>query len=313
MRQLKLSFLLFIFLFFPSIFTSAFDPSIPTTDKEFRKKVEQLNWKSGPAVIDYYKGNAKIKLNNSYDYLDKEDANQYLYWVNGIKFNADYLIVSDDAQFAVYYSNDGYVKIDDWNDVDPEQFLKEMLSNALSGNKERTRNNQTTVKDMKWYKKPTLDKNKDIVYYAFRTTWSDNHETINSSVLLLGRSGHARISISTRPEKFRESILTNVPNIYTFNDNQRYSNFTAGDKVAAAGVATLVAGSLGVKAVKAAGGKGIIGLLKYAWVLLIGIIPFLGRITRSNAEEKKEEYSSDKPDSDPEREKMLNKFRKKKK
>lgn len=313
MSSSKLKFFIFIFLFLPTVYVSAFDPSIPKTDKELAKKVEQLSWKSGPTTISYSKGNAKIKLNNSYDYLDKDDANQYLYWVNGVKFNADYLIVSDDAQYTVYYSNDGYVKIDDWKDVDPDDFLKQMLSNALKGNNERIRNNLTSVKDMKWFKKPTLDRDRDIVYYSFRTTWSDNHETINSSVLLLGRSGHATISVSARPDKFRENILTNVPNIYTFNDNQKYSNFTAGDKVAAAGVATLVAGSLGVKAVKAAGGKGIIGLLKYSWVLLIGLIPLLGRIGRSNPEGKIEEYGQDKPDSDPEREKMLSKYRKKKK
>ena len=282
-------FLIIFFLLTNYVF--AFDSSMPQNSSDWSKKVQRLNWKPGPTTIDYFKGNAKIKVERNYEYLEKEDANQYLYWANGVKFNTDYLILTDNAQYSVYYHNDGYVKIDDWKDVNPDKFLKELLENARESNKERARNNQSTIKDMRWFKQPTLDRSRDAVYYALNITWSDNSETINSSVILLGRSGYAKINVSTNANKYREYIVTNVPNIYTFNDNQKYSNFTTGDKVAAAGVGALVAGSLGIKTfAKAGGAVGIFLLLKKFGVFLLALPLLFFRKIFGGGEAKQEEY-----------------------
>jgi uncharacterized membrane-anchored protein len=195
---------LIIFILLPT-YVGAFDSSMPQNSNDWNKKIQRLNWKTGPTTIDYFKGNAKIKLDRNYEYLEKEDANQYLYWGNGIKFNADYLILSDNAQYSVYYHNDGYVKIDDWKDVNSDKFLKELLENSKESNKERAKNNQITIKDMRWFKQPTLDRSRDAVYYALNISWSDNTETINSSVILLGRSGYAKINVSTNANKYKEN------------------------------------------------------------------------------------------------------------
>jgi uncharacterized membrane-anchored protein len=144
---------------------------------------------------------------------------------------------------------------------------------------------------MRWFKQPTLDRSRDAVYYALNITWSDNSETINSSVILLGRSGYAKINVSTNANKYREYIVTNVPNIYTFNDNQKYSNFTTGDKVAAAGVGALVAGSLGIKTfAKAGGAVGIFLLIKKFGVFLLALPLLFFRKIFGGGETRQEEY-----------------------
>ena len=78
----------------------------------------------------------------------------------------------------------------------------------------------------------------------------------------------------------RFTALIDFANNIKFEDGYRYSDYKSGDKIAAAGIAALVAASFGVKGATqvAAVGK---GLLKFWWVLLAPFV-FIGRLFRKN-------------------------------
>ena len=66
-----------------------------------------------------------------------------------------------------------------------------------------------------------------------------------------------------------DSIILN----YDFVEQKKYTNFSTGDKVAAAGIGGLLAASMGVKAFKAGGIAALLLILKKTWFILF--IPFI--------------------------------------
>ena len=126
----------FIFIFNLIILIFAFnalaiDRNIPKTNEEWDKAWASLNWKKGPSVVNYNQANSKINIPSNFDILEGKEAHQVLYWINGVDF--DYIDVyamgQNSEQYMFDYTDSGYVKTDDWTDVDPDKFLKELIEN----------------------------------------------------------------------------------------------------------------------------------------------------------------------------------------
>ena len=113
--------LLFIIFNFKAF---AIDTNIPKTDEEWLKAFNSLNWKNGPLVFSYNEANSKINISDSFSILEGEEAHQMLYWLNGTTFNYIDMYAmnnNDRSQYMFFYSDTGYVKTDDWTDVDPNK------------------------------------------------------------------------------------------------------------------------------------------------------------------------------------------------
>ena len=125
-----------LFLIFNAL---AIDRNIPKTDEERDRAWASLNWRDGPLVVNYNKANSKISIPSNFKILEGKDAHQILYWMNGIDY--DYVDVyamgKNYEQYMVFYTDSGYVKTDDWTDVDPNKFLKEIKENYKSSNETR--------------------------------------------------------------------------------------------------------------------------------------------------------------------------------
>ena len=74
--------------------------------------------------------------------LEDKDAQQVLYWLNGITFDLInvYVINDDGAQYTFDYIKSGYVKTDDWIDVDPDEFVRWTYAQALAHRQPRYAN-----------------------------------------------------------------------------------------------------------------------------------------------------------------------------
>ncbi len=264
----------FIILFF-SFNAFAIDRNIPKTNEEWDKAWTSLNWKTGPSIVSYKQANSQISIPSNYEILEGKEAHQILYWINGVDF--DYVDVyamgSDSEQYMFHYTDSGYVKTDDWTDVDPDKFLKEIKENYKASNEIRKKNGQPTVVNVTWNKKPYLDGIYNSVYYALNITWSDNNQSVEGSAIILGREGYTTGKYVGGNSGYQEQKLLNLSKMHKFNSTKEYKDWKSGDKVAAAGIGALLATTLGVKALK----PGIIAagllLLKKFWFIIF--LPFI--------------------------------------
>ena len=264
-----------------------FDFTYPLPDEEFYEKISSLDWKiSETETIKHFSANAELPT-IFYDeyYLDnKIDILQFLYWVEGILFDANNYEVYQEFDFVTLmysvFNNEGYVKLDDWKDIDLDNFIEEKRQEIFLANKERRERGLATVKDVQWLLEPELDEENKMVHYVFTLEWSDGYSSNNGTSLILGRNGYTEVDSTYRDEENVNETINFVKTQlkgYKFNNDHQYSDYKSGDKIAAAGIAALVATSFGVKGAAAAGK----GLLKFWWILLAPFL-FIGRLFRKN-------------------------------
>tara|TARA_B100000787_G_scaffold34109_1_gene23529 strand:- start:356 stop:1234 length:879 start_codon:yes stop_codon:yes gene_type:complete len=287
---LKINLLRLILLFLIFNFKAlALDTKIPVTNEEWTKAYNSLDWKEGPSLINLDKANSKIKIPSNFIFLEQKDAHQWLYWSNGISFDyvSAYAMDPDEqSQIYFYYNDSGYVKTEDWTDVNPDKFIKEMKENYKANNKTRKENGLPTVLNISWEKKPYLDGIYNSVYYAINVDWSDNESSIEGTALILGREGYTTAKYVGGDSGHNEQILLNLSKIHRFNDTKEYKDWKSGDKVAAAGIGALLATTLGVKALK----PGIIAagllLLKKFWFIIFLPFIWLSKFFKSSTKKK---------------------------
>jgi len=287
---LKINLLKLILLFFILNFKAlALDTKIPVTNEEWDKAYDSLNWKEGPSLVDFNKADSKIDIPSNFSILEGAEAHQLLYWLNGTSF--DYINIYatdyDGAQYMFYFTDSGYVKTDDWTDVDPNKFIKEIQDNYKVSNETRKKNNQAIVLNVSWKKKPYLDGVYNSVYYALNVQWSDNTSTTEGTAIILGREGYTTAKYVAGNNGYQEQMLLNLSKIHKFNNTKEYKDWKSGDKVAAAGIGALLATTLGVKALK----PGLIAagllLLKKFWIIIFLPFIWLGKLFTGSSKKKK--------------------------
>ena len=273
MRNLLLLILVFLLIPFKSF---SINKNIPNSDEELIQAINNLPWETGPLVYNYNLANSKINISGDFSILRNEDAHQMLFWLNGTEFSyVDMYAMSDiDAsQLLFSYTDSGYVKTDDWTKVDPDKFIKEIRENYKLSNETRKKNGQPTIMDVTWNKKPYLDDTLNSVYYALNVEWSNNTSSVEGTAIILGREGYTTANYVGGDQGYSESMLLNLSKMHKFNATKEYKDWKSGDKVAAAGIAALLASTLGVKFLK----PGILAVvaifLKKFWFIIF--IPFI--------------------------------------
>lgn len=159
----------------------------------------------------------------------------------------------DDVIFC--FSGDGYVSIDDWQQVDSKELLKSIRELTEEANKERRKIGIGELHVVGWIQEPTLDRHTNTVYWAIEGLEEDGGSMVNSMALRLGRSGYELITWVSDKESHVNfgGKLDVMLRAHSFDPGFRYKDYTTGDKVAGYGIATLVAGIVGGKVVKAGG------------------------------------------------------------
>ena len=273
MRNLLLLILVFLLIPFKSF---SINKNIPNSDEELIQAINNLPWETGPLVYNYNLANSKINISGDFSILRNEDAHQMLFWLNGTEFSyVDMYAMSDiDAsQLLFSYTDSGYVKTDDWTKVDPDKFIKEIRENYKLSNETRKKNGQPTIMDVTWNKKPYLDDTLNSVYYALNVEWSNNTSSVEGTAIILGREGYTTANYVGGDQGYSESMLLNLSKMHKFNATKEYKDWKSGYKVAAAGIAALLASTLGVKFLK----PGILAVvaifLKKFWFIIF--IPFI--------------------------------------
>ena len=256
-----------------------------TDDEQWFKKVETLNWKNieqKEHSKEIKKANANVLILEEEIYLDNfKDINQYNWWNTGLAAEKESVMLIRGDGYSIYldYFDEGYIKLDDWEKVNPTNFLKQMNEVAKSNAEYLKKINLDYTTKIDWIFKPTLNKENNSVSYSYKVTWSSGIETMESKNLILGKKGHLESAfvINYRDDlNFKEEseFSKDFVNGVIFRDGFKHSDYKPGDKIAAAGIGGLVAGSLGVKALAKTGL--LAKLLKFWWILLAPLA-FLGK------------------------------------
>ena len=276
-----------IIIFFLFIQTNVFsiEKQRITDDDQWSEKISALNWKNRDQVehsTAIKKANANVLILDEEIYLDNfKDINQYNWWSFGHEAEQDTVKLIKGDGYTIYldYVGDGYINLDDWSNVNPKDLLKQMRETAKINAEYLKSRNLDYVNQIDWIYEPTLNKENKSVSYSYKVTWSSGLPTMESKNLILGKKGHLETAfvVSYNKDmdlKLQSDFSKDFVNGVTFEDGFKHSDYKAGDKIAAAGIGGLVAGSLGVKALAKTGI--LVKLAKFWWILLAPLA-FLGK------------------------------------
>ena len=269
---------IFSLIFFLLLFThvQALEKKL-LNDDEWFKKVETLNWKNHDNKefnVFVKKANAKVLILDNEIYLDNfKDINQYSWWTFGLQVKKSEVMVIRGTGYDVYlnYIDDGYVKLADWISVDPKKLLTQLREISKSNVNYLKDKNLDYVNEVEWIFKPTLNEKNKSVSYSYKVDWNSGQKSMESKNLILGKKGYLESSfvVSYKKDmdlKYQSDFSKDFVNGVIFEDGFKHADYKPGDKIAAVGIGSLVAGSLGVKALAKTGI--LIKLAKFWWVLL---------------------------------------------
>jgi uncharacterized membrane-anchored protein len=232
---------------------------------------DHLHFQNG--VITLPGGLAKLDLPASFHYLSPKDAEFVLtkLWGNppgrqtlGMIFPTDMSPASRDCWgIVITYSDDGYIKDSDADSINYDKLLQQMQEGAKAANEERAKQGFAKVELVGWASHPRYDKQTHKMYWAKELRFSDSKSnTLNYNIRVLGRAGVLNLNVVAAMPALPqiEASTPEIVGLVNFTQGNRYADFKPGtDKVAAYGLAALVAGGIAAKA----------GLFK---VILVGLL-----------------------------------------
>ncbi len=198
--------------------------------------------------------------------------------------------------FVVFeFSDSGYVKDEDRDDLDAGALMETMRAGNEHGNELRKQRGWETIELVGWKREPFYDPRTQNLTWATLARSASGGESVNWSVRVLGREGVMNIDLVLGPETLDAALpaFEKVIDSFQYVDGQRYAQFTAGDKIAEYGLAALVVGGGAAIAAK----TGLLGkLMKPILLGLAAIAAFAKRIWawftgRSRTEERDAEPS----------------------
>jgi len=242
-----------------------------------RKINAKLHYQDGEITLPG--GMAKLSLPTEFRYLGPEDADFVLtkLWRNppgtktlGMIFPRDGgPIGSNTWGVVITFSDDGYIKDSDADSIKYDKLLKEMKEAVSKANEERVKQGFPRMELVGWAATPHYDKESHKMYWAKDLKFADEQEhTLNYFIRVLGRRGVLNLNVVAAMNSLPE-IEKSTPEIVgmvEFTEGNRYADFKKGtDKVAAYGLAALVAGGIAAKA----------GLFKMLFVALLAAKKFV--------------------------------------
>ncbi len=268
--------LLLIALLIPSLALHA-ETKVEKELQEVKAKVKQLESKLHyqHGLIQLKGDLATLNVPDSFRFLGPDDAQLVItkFWGNpesekplGMILPADLSPLDGDCWgVIVTYSDEGYVKDSDADKIDYADLLKEMQEAVKDRNAERRKEGYPEIDLVGWATPPRYDKATHKLYWAKDLRFSDSKEhTLNYNIRVLGRRGFLELNAVAAMSDLKtiEEKTPEILGMVDFKEGNRYADFDGKtDKVAAYGLAALVAGGIAAKA----------GFFKALW---LGILAF---------------------------------------
>lgn len=246
-----------------------------------------LQFRQGEVVIG--DDLATLRVPDGFAFLDPQDAQWMLRsWGNPQSNPPLGMVVPRDAvsgrlggwAVIVDFEEHGYISDEDADKIDYNELLTTMQADVEQHNAERQRSGYATVHLKGWARPPHYDAEEKTLHWAKILQFDNQPDPIlNYNIRLLGRRGVLVMNFVAAIDQLPviERHLNTVLAMASFNPGHRYVDFNPElDKVAAYGLAALVAGKVASKI-------GLMALalafLKKFWILplLVGGWFFRGR------------------------------------
>ncbi len=269
----------FFIIGFMAMISCAFGQDDQLNNVEIQKILQNLKYKQGEVKIK--DGLATFNVPTNFAYLDAVDAKTVLVklWGNppaqvddvlGLLMPANVTPLDTNCwAVTISYSSDGYVKDADANKINYDDLLKKMQTAVHDENKARQDKGYPAMELVGWAAPPHYDATTHKLYWAkeFKVEGA-SEDTLNYDIRILGRRGvlvlTAIAGMDQMPEI--ESQTPQILGMVDFNQGNRYADFDPKvDKVAAYGVAALIAGGVAAK----------LGLFKLLWVFILAAKKFI--------------------------------------
>jgi uncharacterized membrane-anchored protein len=267
-------------------------------DSVMRQFEAALKWETGTVKVK--SGLATIALPPRARFLGATDAERVLTKAWGNPPDPDVLgMIFPDSMgpfsenswaIVITSSDDGYVKDDEAATLDYDKLLTQMQQSTEEGNASRKKEGFAEVHLLGWAEPPHYDRDAHKLYWAKRLQFSgEKTPTLNYDIRILGRRGVLVLSAIAGMGDL-DAVKAGMPSMLAavnFSDGNRYADFnpSSGDKVAAYGIAALIAGGV---AAKAGMFKVLIGLLlaakKFLVLAAVGFFAWIKKLLNRNKE-----------------------------
>jgi uncharacterized membrane-anchored protein len=239
-------------------------------------------------------GKAQLRLNDAFRYLTPGDAQKLLeqVWSNPPGSGAGTLGMiipasgddhdGDSWGVVISYNDDGHVSDKDAHKIDYDDLLKTMQKEARDSNDERTRQGYPSIHLLGWAEPPHYDASAHKIFWAKDISFGEQqHRTLNYFVRVLGREGVLELNAVASGDQLDQvrRDMNKVMTMTEFKQGNRYADYDQStDKLAAYGLAALVAGGVAAKTGLLAKIVAIAFAAKKFLVLIIaGIVGVFGR------------------------------------
>ncbi len=259
----------------------AVTPSIPATQKTINEKIINLPWKYELKKYSLEQSNSTFKLTRGYSLLVGDAARHYDHMLQGTEEdpNTEALVFNHNTgvQLILSYYPDGYVSLENWEDLDADILMQEISDNAKKINAERAKNNIPSLKIGGWLQKPRLNEDNHSVSWVFDLIDGDE-TTVNVVSIKLGRKGYEKITWVSSYDNYLKSMdaLAFLVDQHKFNEDHRYADYSLGDQMAAFGIASLVGVTAGGNPQKVGLAALYAGLVAIVKKLLVPVLIALG-------------------------------------
>jgi uncharacterized membrane-anchored protein len=230
-------------------------PPATAVDKAFAAASEVAV--HGPAEVPWI-GQATLKLPEGYVYVPRPQADQIMEAYGnshddrflGLVFpggEGNWFVVAE-------YEDSGYIKDDDAKNWNVEELLDSLKEGTKAQNERRREMGVSELEIVGWVEKPEYDAatHRLVWSVAARDTGSapGDAQTINYNTYMLGREGYITMNLVTASDQVAtdKAAARTLLGALSFDPGKTYADFDGKtDKVAAYGLAALVAGAAAKK------------------------------------------------------------------
>jgi uncharacterized membrane-anchored protein len=270
------------------------DPAQPTPEQR-QQRAEQFmaSLKPQHGSIKLPGDVATLQLSDDFYYLSPSDSERLLTegWHNPPGNKTLGMIIPQSVSpvtrggwgVVITYLDDGHVSEDDANKIDYTDLMKKMQAHDADENEARKKAGFGAMHTVGWAEPPSYDTQTHKMYWALDLKADDaRSDTLNYAIRVLGRKGVLVLNAVAGMSQL-DLIKQEMPTVLAFTnftDGNKYTDFNAStDKVAAYGLAALVAGGIAAKAgLFAKLGIMLLALKKFVVIGLVAIAGFFRKL-----------------------------------
>lgn len=249
--------------------------SYPDTEEAVEAEILNMPWEFESGSYVLAKSNSSLQMPEGLWLLRGEAAERFMFLSQGTEFpEMEAVVVDFETLAGVYfdYFDEGYVTLDDWEELDPDELLEEIIDATEEANIEAREYGFADLHVKGWLVEPTLDRPNNSAYWALEAVQS-GEVVVNAISLKLGRKGYEILTwVGSASQYFgSDDLMETMLDGYTYDPGYRYADYSIGDNLAGIGIAALVAVTAGATS-KA--GKGIFAVIlafltKFIWIPII--------------------------------------------